>query len=351
MSFCCSRSFLAILLGAGGLGVLPASALAGEKIEFSSASETLAMPQVDRPENEQANAFSALSFLNLNSAAPQQTMPFQMMPPPAETPSRRNGDRNSPNKHDGLGSDLESFGQNGSLDNPAWASYGTNSSSKPAPNDLNAVKAWNAPDNPEGVGRGLDRMDSRYGQPNGLPGSLTSSEKRDRLNDFGLDNPGTRDWVLRREEASKLDAKTRINDFLSQQNKSPADENSSLFKSVFQFGGSKSFSAGLAPSERSPLSPLDAAETGYNANKEPSARPPALARGRSSGNQDERAVGGLSATSAWGGEVPGLGSRSAQPVYSHKAPSSTSSSSQGGAQRQQVGKDLKWPKNPNSVVQ
>ena len=190
MSFCCSRPFLALLLGAGGWGCC-SSALAGDKIEFSRASETLAMPQADHPEDDPANAFSALSFLNINSAPPQRTMPYQMMLPSSEPPSRRNGDRNSPNGHDALGSDFESSGQNGSLENPAWAAYGTNSSSKPAPNDLNEVKAWSSPDNLDSLGRGMDRMDSRYSQPNAPLGSLTPSEKRDRLNDFGLGNAGT----------------------------------------------------------------------------------------------------------------------------------------------------------------
>lgn len=351
MSFCCSRPLLALLLGAGGLGVLSASALAGDKIEFSRASETLAMPQADHPEDEPANALSALSFLNI--APPQQTVPYQMMLPTAEAPSRRSGDRNSPNSHDGLDSGLGSFGQNGSLENPAWAAYGTNSSSKPAPNDLNAVKAWSSPDNPESLGRGMDRMDSRYGQPAGPLGSQTSSEKRDRLNDFGLGSAGNKDWALRRDEASRLDAKTRISEFLNQQNKSFMDENSGLLKSLSPFAGSKSFGAGLAPSERTSLSPLDRTETGYNANKEPSARPPTLAPGRFSGNQDENNVGGLSATTAWGGEVPGSGTRASQAsqaAQSRKmAPSSPSS--QGGGQRQPVGKDLPWAKNPNSVFQ
>ena len=62
MSFCSSRSFLALLLGAGVSGAFAASALAGDKIEFSPVSETLAMPKVDRPDSEPDDALSGFSF-------------------------------------------------------------------------------------------------------------------------------------------------------------------------------------------------------------------------------------------------------------------------------------------------
>ena len=294
--------------------------------------------------------FSAFSFLNMNAAAPRQTLPYQMMLPAAEAPSRRNGDRNSPNGSDALGSELESSGQNGSLGNPRSAAYDTNSSSKPAPNHLNAVKAWSSPDNPEGLGRGMDRMDSRYGQPNGPLESLTSSEKRDRLGTIlVLAMPGTRIGRCDRDEASGLDAKTRISELLNQQNKSFMDENSSRVQipcSLCRFQGYSRWAGRCwsGPRCRRWIGRRRATmRTGSR-----SARPAALfAFGRFSGNQDERNVGGLSATSAWGGEVPGSGSQARDPQPAQSRKKTTSSSSSQGRRATPTGREgfgSSWPK-------
>lgn len=348
MPFCCSRSFLALLLGAGVSGGLPVSALAGDKIEFSRASEALVMPTVDRPKSEPEDAFSAFSLKN---PASQPRMLYPTLSVPAAAPSRRNNDLDHRNGNGGLGSDLERFGQYDSFANPIWEKDATNYSSKPASNYFNAMRASGTSENPDVLGRGMDRMDSRYGQTDARSESLIPSVRRDRQTDFGFGNTGNRSWTSRTDNAYSFGAGTSLADLLQQQkqNKSLLGARPSLFKSISPFSGSKSSSALLSPSlmpSGSPLiSPLDATETGYNVYKEPAARTPSLTPGKMSDKQDEGLSRGLPALSAWGDMSYGFTLQAPQPAV-RKPPSPPPP---GGPQRQQGGATLPWPKKPGSV--
>jgi len=344
MSCCCSRSFLALLLGAGVSGGLPGSALAGDKIEFSRASETLATPAVDRPKSDPADAFSDFSLKN---AVPQPQL-YPMVSLPAAAPSRRNHDGNLRNGEGGLGSDLERFRQNNGFENPIWEMDATNYSSNPATNYFNTLRASGTWDDPAGLGRGLDKLDSRYGQGDGRLDSLTPSERRDRQNDAGVGNAGNSSRTTRAEDAYGPGGGTSLAGLLQKQNKSRLEARPGLFKSISPFSGSKYsgdlMSPSLMPSDSPFISPLDAAETGYNVYKEPSGHLPSLTPGRITDRQDEGISRGLPGPSAWG-DMPGL---------NYQAPQSTlrkpvTPASPAGVPRQQGGATLPFPKQPGSV--
>lgn len=343
MSLCRLSSFLALLFGAGVLGGFPASALAGDRIEFSQASETLAKAAADRPDSEPADA---LHGLGLGNTGPMPDMPYPMMSFPAASPSRRNDGLDFQNGTDSLSSGMDRLGQNDGFARSPWDTYATNYSSKPdsnASNYLSATRAWGTLEDPYALGRGADRMDSRYGSAEGRVDSLNPSERRDRLAEFGLGATANRVWAARREDGSGT--RTSIADLLKQQNPSSFGANPGLFKSSSQFSDFRASSAwgslSLLPSERSLTPPLDSTEPGYNGNREP--RAPSSGTGRSYQNEGE--AGGTVAMRA-SGDGLGLGFQATRPPPARKPlPSSTP----GAGKLQRGGVTLPWAKDPNSV--
>lgn len=337
ISFCRSRSSLVFLLGAGVSGALAASALAGDKIEFSPAADTLAMPAVDRAESEPADA----SPFSLRSPAPDQGMLFPLMLPPVAQPSRRKPDPNLRNANGGSGTDQEKSGQTGSVERSAWDTSATDYSSKPASNYLNGVKAWGTSGSPDDLGRGTDKLDPRYVQPDARQGSLTSPERRDGQNDTGLGPTGNRDWAFRHEDASASGAKTSLADAFKQPNKLLSGANPGMFKSLFSAPGAVSAWGSLP--DQSLLSPPSSADSGYNAYKDSSGR---ALPGRNSTKLDEGNTGGLPAPSAWG-NLPGYGFQS--PGSAPALRITPSPPVTGAPPRQQGGATLAFPKKPDSV--
>ncbi len=346
MSICRSRSFLALLLGAGVSGGLPASAQAGDKIEFSRASETLALPTVDRPKSEAADDSSDFAFRN--SAPPAQII-YPVMSLPTEAPARRAGERNARNGNGDLGSDLARFGLNDSFENPVWGTYATDYSSKPASNYFNAMKASGTSENPDGLGRGLDRLDSRYGQGDARLESLTPAERRDRQNDLGFGNAGNRSLGSRTNDANGPGGGTSLADLLQKQNKPLLENRPGLFKSLSPFSGSKasgdSMFSSLMPSASPLISPLDGMATGYNGYKEQAGRTPSLTPGKIPDKADEGLSRGLPGLSVWG-DTPGFNLQASQPAQRKPL----SPASPGGAQRQQPKVILDFPKKPGSII-
>jgi hypothetical protein len=344
ISFCRSRSFLVFLLGAGVSGALAASALAGDKIEFSPISDNLAMPTVDRPDSEPAEP----SPFSLKNPQQNQRLLFApMVPPPVVAASRRKVDPIFRNGNGGLSSDQDKFGRNDNADNSARDMSATNYSYsfKPATNSnyLDGVKAWGTPENPDDRGHGTDKLDPRYVQPDARLGSRTSPQTRDGPSETGSGMPGSRAWASRRDDDSASGAKT--SDALKQPDKSLPGANPSLFKSLFPAPGAVSAwgSSPLMPSDQPLLSPLNKTDPGYNAYKDSSGR---LFSGRSSSRLDEGNTGGLPAPSAWG-NAPGYGFQSSDPAPAfHKTPPPPAT---GVPQRPQGGAFLPTPKNPNSV--
>ena len=344
MSLCCFRSFLALLSGAGVLGGFPASALAGDKIEFSRASETLAEPKADRPDSEPPDAFSGFDFGN-----PEPETGIVYLPTPAPAPSRRNAGPNLQNGTGGLGSDK--FGQDDSFERSPWQSYATNYSSGRdgiASNYLSAARAWETPENPDGLGGGVDRMDSRYGQADARVDSLNSLERRDRQVEFGSGAAGYRPWAYRREDASGSGAKTSFADLLKPENKSFFDANPDRFNPISQSADSRASRAwgspSIFPADRSLTSP-DSTEPGYNGYTDPSARAPSLNSGRGFGKQDEGNSTGLPAMRPYDDGL-GLGYQAYQPAPTRKTPPSTTP---GAPQPQKGGATLSKPRDPTSV--
>ena len=348
MSFCCLRSSLALLFGAGVLGGFPSSAAAGDKIEFSPAAETLAKPKVDRPDLESADAFAGFDF---GKPGPQMGIIYPM-PPPAPAPSRRNNGSDLLNETGGLGPGLDSFEQGDGFGKSAWDSYDTNYSSKPGGNASNywsAARAWENADNPEGLGRGADRLDPRYGQSDARLDSLNSLERRDRPADFVLGATEDRSWASRREDASGSGGRTSLADALKQQNKSFFGANSGPFKSISSLSDSRAASVwgslSLLPPDRSSTSPTDALEPGYNGSKDPAARAPSPGSGKTFGNPDAGNPGGLPAMRPFDDGL-GLGSQASQTPAARKPPPLPASAA---AQPQRGGAFLSKPKDPNSV--
>ncbi|MGA2554953.1 MAG: hypothetical protein ABSG04_01585 [Verrucomicrobiota bacterium] len=346
MSLCCLRLLLALLIGAGLLGRLPASVLAGEKIEFSRASETLAMPVVDRPESEPAEAFS----LMVRNSSPPPPMLFPMATVSVAAPVRRNDDLNSRIGNGGLSSDLDRLGRNNTSDSPYWELGAGNYSAKPASNYFNDLSTSGTWENPDGLGSGMERLEARNGQANARLDSLTPSERRDRQNNLGPDNAGNRTWKFRSDDAYSPGNESSLNDLLKdmKQNNASRGSKPGLFKQDSSFSDPKSpFAKGslsLMPSASSLISPLDATETGESVYKMPSAHASSLDPLKPPDKQDEGFSHGLPGLSAWG-DVPGFSLEAPKPAM-RKPPGSQS---QIGPQRQQGGAVLPWPKQPNAV--
>ena len=338
ISFCRSRSSLVFLLGAGVSATLAASALAGDKIEFSPAADTLAMPAVDHAESEPADA----SPFSLRSPAPDQGMLYLLMPPPTAPPSRRKPDPNLRNANGGSGTDQEKSWQNGSGEKSAWDTSATDYSSRSASNYLNGAKAWDTSGNPDDLGRGTDKLDSRYYvRPDARQGSLTSPERRDGQNDTGLGPTGNRPWASWHEDASASGEKTSLADALKQPNKLLSGANPGMFKSLFS--DEKSVNAWGSLPGQPLLSPSSTADSGYNAYKDSSGR---ALPGRNSSRLDEGSTGGYRAPSAWE-SLPGYGFQSSGSAPAYR-PTPTPPVT-GASPRQQGGPTLSFPKKPDSV--
>jgi hypothetical protein len=341
MPFCCSRSFLALLLVAGVSGGFSTYAPAGQKIEFSSLdSEALATPTVESAVGESEDIFSA--FLSYNNRVPGAGDIYPLFPAAEEAPARLGEDRNSLNGNGGLGSELDRSGQNGGLGNSPWETSATNYAYKPASNSVDELGAWGETGIPNGLGRGMDNLVSRYGLADAGLESALLLERRNRQSGFDAGNSGTKAWASRKEDGYDTGAKTPIADLLRQQSRSLPGAGYGLFKPVTQLFGSK---APMLSSDSSMISPLDAGETGYNAYNGSSASDLSLSSGKNSGKQDAGNASGISGMRAWGDEL-GASLQAADPAPARKPPVPPA---QAGAQRQQGGATLPWPKRPGST--
>jgi len=344
--YCCSRSFLALLLGAGVSGGFSVSAPAGDKIEFSSLnSEDLARPTVDRAESESPDGVSIFTIVSIDNALPQPQQPYSPMPPAAGTRGRRNDDLslNFRSGNDGLSAGPDRLGQNGGSDNPTWDTHATNySSSKPASNYLDEVGAWEKSQSLNGMRPGTDKLEPRYGQPGARLESATLLERRALKNGYEAGDAASKSWTTRKEDAASASEKTSIAEMVKEKNKSSFDASYGLFRPLSQFYGSKASSAwgsaSMLPSDPS----LDASDAGRN--KSLSSRLPSFSSGKNFGNQDPGNASGLPAMSGWGNDL-GAGYQGAAPAAARKPPAPPA---QAGPQRPQGGATLAWPKMPGA---
>jgi hypothetical protein len=348
MSLCSFRWFLALLLGVGVLGRFPASARAGDKIHFSRASESLALPTADQSESEPDDAFSFLP----KSSDPQPQIYYPVITTPAPAPVRRNDDRNARNGSSGLNSELDVFGQNSDFENPSWEAGNPDYSYKPSSNDFNSMKAPGSLENRDRLDPGFDRLDprldSRYAQPNYRLDSLTPSERRDRLNDAAPGNTGRKSWTLRSEDAYGSANQTSLADLLGARGPNAARESKTgVFKPTSPFATSQSpydsLSSSLAPPISLITAPLDATEAHDSIYKGSSAHSPSLGPvGSAEKKAGDGLPRGLPGLSVWGNAAETL--PPAAPAHKPAA-----SQSQMGPQRQQGGAVLPMPKKPGSV--
>jgi hypothetical protein len=335
---------LALLLVAGVSGGFAVSAPAGDKIEFSSLdSEDLARPAVERAESEPPDVLSLLSFDN---GVPQDVDSYPMVSIAGDAATRRDDELslNRRSGNDGLSVELDKFGQNGGLENSTWETPATNSSSNPASNYLGTMEAWGKSDNLNGPGPALDKLNPGYGQPGARLQSPASLEQRALQNGLGVGDDASRFWTSRKDDASGSSDRTSGADVLKAQNKSLSGANFGLFRPLSQFYGSKAASAwgsaSMLPSDPSLRSPLDASEAGRSLYKSPIGLTPSSP----SGNQDPGNSTGLPAMRGWGDDL-GAGYQNANPAAARKP---AFPPLEPGAQRQQGGATLPWPKMPGA---
>jgi hypothetical protein len=341
-------SFLALLLGAGVSGGFLSPALAGDKIEFSHASDSLALPAVDRPETQPDKDLSSF----FKKPAPRVTMPYVV--PTAEAPSRRFIDHSLRNGNGGLDSDRPGLERNTSLDNsPSDAYASPNYSYKPASNSVDSLRAWGTFESPDPLGRGLERMDARRSQAGARLDPSSQAEGRDRRNELGLGSYASRLGALRADDAYGSDARNSLSDLLRPQDKSSPEANPGQFKSTSAFSESRALSAwatsasgSVRPSDSPSLSPLDAAAAGYNAYQGTSGRAPSLGYGKNPGRQEQGFSSGLPAFRA-PGDMPGFGF---QPPKTAPPRKPLPTPSQGPSGQQKPGAPvLEFPKMPGSL--
>jgi len=354
---CCSRSFLALLLGAGVAGGFSVSAPAGDKIEFSSLdSEDLARPDVERAESEPADVRSIFS---LDGVLPQEVNRYPLVPIAGDPPARRN-DESALNRRSGadalsLSLDLAGFGQdsrdrfglNGSLENSTWQMSDTNYSSKPASNYLDTMEAWGNSENLNSLASGMDKLDPRSAQLGARLESAASLERRALQNGLAVGD-AAKTWASRKNDASGSGDRTSATDVLKSQNKSLSGVNYGLFRSLPPFDDARAYrawgSGSLLSSDTSLKSPLDSSETGNGVNKSSAVRTPPFSSGKNSGNLDQGNWGGVPTIGGLGDDL-GAGY---QYGGSSAARKPAAPPLQPWAQRQQGGATLAWPKMPGA---
>jgi hypothetical protein len=338
----CSRSFLALLLAAGASGGFFVSAPAGDKIEFSSLdSEDLVRPAVERAESGESP--DVLSLLSIDNVLPQQEEPYPVASNAGDAVARRNDELslNRRSGNDRLSMELDKFGQNGGVENSTWETPATNYSSKLASNYLDTMGAWEKPENLNGLGPGMDKLDPRYAPPGARLESPASLERRALQIGFEAGDAASKSWTSRKDDASSSSDRTSTAEMLKGQNKTLFGADYGLFRPLSQSAWG---SASMLPSDPSLSSPLDAAAAGRSPYKPSIGLAPSFSSGKNSGNPDPGNWGGVPAIGGLGDDL-GAGYQNAGSSAARKPPVSPLDA---GAQRQQGGATLTWPKMPGA---
>ena len=192
MTPCPSKRFRALLLGAGLLAGGACLALAGDKIQFSSSSDSLALPTVERPQDDPAD-FS----LHVNQPKPAfygGLGGYFQQPSVIILPSRRNDNRSRRNgesepsgnsRQDRSSSDRDGYGESAynSATNESWS----------------MENGWIS-DPSAGLGRGSEDSASQYGAANSRRDPLNPYAKHDSLTGSGFSSVD-KDWT-RPDDAS-----------------------------------------------------------------------------------------------------------------------------------------------------
>jgi hypothetical protein len=188
--------FRALLLGAGVLGGGAWLALAGDKIQFSSSSDTLALPTVERPQDDPAD-FS----LHVNQPKPAFYRGFAGYFPQQSViivPSRRNDNRDRRNGDSAPSGNSRQ--DRSSSDRDAYQDSAYNSATNQS---WSMENGWIS-DSAAGLGRGSEDSGSQYGAANARRDPLNPYGKHDSLSGSGFSSV-EKDWT-RPDDASSARA-------------------------------------------------------------------------------------------------------------------------------------------------
>lgn len=345
-----SRLFLAFALGAGVWG-FTRPALAGDKIEFSSASETLALPAVERADDTSVQIF----HLGNASLSPDLTPGYPVGPTPEASPPRRHDDRGS---RSGLfSSTTGGHGpDNGDFEHPDWAADATATSYNSTSNRSDELSPWLPSANSSGLARANGDSNARPGQSEEHSDSFNSLTRQDHQDALGYRSAGERDWAYRAGDAYALNGKPSVAEQLKPEKASPLPSRTGLGELFSQtapqgssgFSVAPSISSSMAPSML-PSSPMgarpDTAGPGYNGISPFTGRNASLSSGKTTGNSDSGFAGGVPAMRTWGG-LSGFGPQASAPTPPHKP---ISQAAPGPGQPQHGGAFLPWINKPGGI--
>ena len=347
-SFGWARLALVTVLGMGVWGGNPTAALAGDKLHFSAASDTLDLPEAEKGDTRTEE----INFFKTGNPNLQMPVLYPWSAPVTTQPARRK--------------DNSIFGnKDGDLDHWAGDSIwspegGTNSDRQPATNQWNNMKAWNSLDQQDPLRRELDQVNGRSRPMDRIPDSMTGLGSRNQLDTPNSGQSGGKDWAGRKANPYGADRPTTLGELLRPRSllSPPArlgsvaglGENTGLMPRSL---GSKS-SLSSSRFDRPSLMPASAYNSAFN-NTSPNNAEAGLSRPSASPLHEPAAGFARSQFDQTGplGALPGMdnlygrGDRPAPPPP--KIKSLTPGAPLPG-QQPRTGTDLPWPKRPGAVI-
>jgi hypothetical protein len=189
-------------------------------------------------------------------------------------------------------------------------------------------------------------LDPRYGRADANSQSPAAYRRREGQNGLGSDNLTSKSRSSRDDDTIRLPAKTSVAEVLDPKSWSYSDATYGLFKPLSDSKSANTWGPPSALSSVGPLiSPLDAANSGYNAGKTTSIRTPSPSSARNPGAQDQGNPAGWDAVTAWG-NGPGVGNQTSASTPPRKPLAAPGSA---GSQAPMGGATLPRPKIPGSV--
>jgi hypothetical protein len=191
------RSLFALVLGTGALGAALLPAAAGDKIIYSSASDTLAPPAVERPDKEQLKNSSTQSSL-----APVTEEEYYLPPSVSIVSSPRKDRGNLNDQPDLLGTgqlDGNSDNLDGTQDDDPYAS-------NPSGKQKKGEKAWDSRSASE-LSRNPESLSAQFGSAASRLDPSNPFARRDRQNEKGFGSSNDKSSSRRSEDSYSSDSK------------------------------------------------------------------------------------------------------------------------------------------------
>jgi len=348
---CWARLALVTVLGAGS------AALAGDKLHFSAAGDTLDLPAAAKADSgtDQISLFHAVDPM-------RNMVPFIPLAPSSDEPARQKGAT-----HPGT-----DFWQNGIEKDSFWSPAGVTNFGdfNNTSNQWNGMRAWSPSEQDASLRRQMEGMDA-HGRPTDRTlDSVTARDARNRQDDpsrYG--SLGARDWAFRSDSGSAADRGTARDIFRAPSGVAASTKAVNPAGGFGGFGGNDDKKGFGSLDERSPLSsyltprtsafaspsvmpasqynlPFSGTGTGYGPHTTAALREP--------GPGDKSPIGQpvlslrLRGLESLGDSLNGFQGAGGAGASSQHKPLNPSEQQPG--QQPRNGLDLAWPKRPGAIM-